>query len=78
MFRRGGGQPRAKAFERVVPQRIARERIEAEDFAAARGKNRPILQEDVDKIGAFEMGRPHLLARGAIQRNDRSFDADED
>ena len=50
MFRRDCGQPRAKAFERVVPQRIARERVKTEDFAAARCKNCPILQEDVDKI----------------------------
>jgi hypothetical protein len=43
MFRGDAGQSPAKAFERVVPKRIARERIKAEDFAAARGKNRPIL-----------------------------------
>ena len=60
-----------------MPERIPRERIKAEDFAAARGKNRPILQEDVNKIEAFEMGRPHLLTCGAIERDDRSLDADE-
>lgn len=77
MFRCDRGQSPAKAFERVVPKRIPREPIKAEDFAAARGKNRPILQEDVNKIGAFEMSRPHLLACGAIERHDRSLDTDE-
>ena len=77
MFRCDRGQSPAKAFERVVPKRIPCERIKAEDFAAARGKNRPILQEDVDKIEAFEMCRPYLLACGAIEREHRSFDADE-
>ena len=39
MFRRDCGQPRAKAFERVVPQRIARERIKAKDFPITGGEN---------------------------------------
>ena len=60
-----------------MPQRIARERIKAKDFATTGGKNCPVLQDDVDKIRAFEMCRPHLLACGAIERDDRSFDADE-
>ena len=77
MFRCDRGQSPAKTFERVVPKRIPRERIKAKDFAAARGKNRPIFQEDIDKIRAFEMSRPHLLARSAIERNDRSLDTDE-
>ena len=37
----------------------------------------PPSSDDVDEIVAFETCRPHLLARGAIQRDDRSFDADE-
>ena len=36
-----------------------------------------VLQDDVDKTRAFEMGHPHLLACATIQRDDRSFDADE-
>ena len=77
MFRCYRGQSRAKAFERGVPPRSARERIKAKDFTLTGGKNGPILQNDVDEIGAFEMSRPHLLAGGAIKRDDRSFDADE-
>ena len=52
--------------------------IEAEDFAMTGGQNGPVLQDDVYEIRTLEMRRPHLLARGAIQRDDRPFDADED
>ena len=61
-----------------MPHRDAGERIKAEDFAVTGGENCPVLQDDVDKIRAFEMRGPHLLAGGAIQRDDRPFDADED
>ena len=77
MFRRNGGQPQAKAFKRVMPQTFARERIETKDFAGAGGKHRLVFQNDVDKTRAFEMRHPHLLACATIQRDDRSFDADE-
>ena len=58
-----------------MPSRIARERIEAKYFNLTRGKNRAVLQDYIDKTTAFELGGPYLLARGAIQRNDRSFDS---
>jgi hypothetical protein len=35
------------------------------------------LQQNIDEILAGKKLRPHLLARAAIQRDDRSFDANE-
>ena len=73
MFRRYGGQP----FKRVVPQPLTCEGIKTKYFTVTGGKNRLVLQDDIDKIRAFEMCRPNLFACATIQRNDRSFDADE-
>ena len=72
-----GGQPGAKSFQRVVPKCIARERIETEDFTGTGGQNSVVLQTDIHEIEAFEMCRPNLLAGGAIQRHNRSSDADK-
>jgi hypothetical protein len=60
-----------------VPTYHARERIESENLAFTRGKNRVVLQDDIDEIPASEGRHPHLLARGTIQREDRSFASDE-
>jgi hypothetical protein len=60
-----------------VPQPFAHKRIKTKDFAAAGGKNCLVLQDNVDKIRAFEMCRPYLLACETIRRDDRSFDANE-
>ena len=60
-----------------MPEDISRERVETEDFAVTRGQDHAALHHDVDKVGALEPGRPNLLASAAIERNDRSLDADE-
>lgn len=72
-----GSQPKTEAFERVVPQHIASQRIEAKDLATNRRQNHTILDDDVDKIRAFELGDPNLPATGTIQCHDRSFDSYE-
>jgi hypothetical protein len=42
------------------------------------GQNGSVLRHDVYEFRTLETRRPNLLARGAIQRDDRPFDADED
>jgi len=77
VLRRNSGQPGAKAFEWVVPECFAGERIKTEDFPATGRQKHSLLKRNVDKIRAFETCCPHLLAGGAIERDDRSFDADK-
>jgi hypothetical protein len=72
---RDGGQPSAKAFEPIMPQQIPGERIEAEDFTTTSGQNSRSIQNDVDEVVALESCRPDLLPAGAIQRDDRPFNA---
>ena len=74
---RNGGQARPKAFERVVPERITRQGLQAKNFAIARGQNRIVLQDHVHEVRTFEMGCPYLLAGSAIERYDRAFNADK-
>ena len=57
-----------------MPQRSARDRIEAEDFAVTRRQDFAVLDNYIDKIVALETRRPHLLTGGAVQRDDRPFD----
>ncbi len=77
MLSRDRGQTRAKPFEWIVPHSIARQRIEAEDFAVTGSQQQSVLQDDVHEIRAFKVCGPDLLAGGAIKSYHRPFDADE-
>ena len=50
LLRGDGSQAGAKTSEGVVPQRIAREGIEAEDFTVTGGQDGTVLQYHVDEI----------------------------
>ena len=61
-----------------MPKHLPGERIEAENLATTSGENSPAIQNDIDEIIALEPSYPDLLTGGAIQRNHRLRDANED
>jgi len=75
---RDGRQAEPEAFQWILPKPVAGLWINAKQLSLGVSQDRVRLDEDVYELRASEMGGPHLGAGGAIERNDRSLDPNED